>query len=236
MSGQVWYPKLAIGQNGNNLHIAWEQQAKSGLIENRAIWYIHGTWGATGVQWDSPLRASPTNQNAIRPDIAVDQAQQIHITWSEVVRGGGGFTNPEAQYITYQRGTPGQGNTPYRLHNRALMVNDTSPTVTEPSIHIHGERLCITWHGFFEGNNKEEIWMQCSSDSGRSWQKKINISQSPDLFSIFPHVHIDSQDQAHLIWGEFSLEGSELQPESLYYRTGGAYLAQVFLPVTLREQ
>lgn len=231
VSGQIWYPKLALDQNGTDIHIVWEQKG-----EGFTVWYIHGIWTTQGVQWDTPMRASPTDQNAIRPNIAMDQNQQVHISWSEVIRGSGGFSNPDAQYINYQRGTPDQGNLPYRLQNRSLKVNNNFPTIAQSSISVQGERLCVAWHGFYEGNNKEEIWMRCSPDGGLSWQGEINISQSQDWLSIFPRVRLDSQNQAHLVWMEYFLESNERQPEGLYYRTGVAELAQVFLPVITREQ
>ena len=233
ISGQVWYPRLAIGQNGTDLHIVWQQESGS---RNRKVWYIHGTWATKEIIWDAPQRVSPIEQDAILPNIAVDQKDHVHISWSEFI---GAYTGGDAQYINYQRGTPDQGNRPHRLHDQILQVNNNFPTNTETSINAQGEQICIAWYGFYgtaQTQGKEEILMRCSPDGGISWQGEINVAQSPNFLSAYTQVKIDSQGQAHLIWGEFFLEGSELQPQGLYYRTGSAYLAQVFLPVTLREQ
>lgn len=233
MSGQVWYPRLAIGQDGTDLHIVWQQEAGS---RNRKVWYIHGTWAATGITWDAPQRVSPIEQDAILPNIAVDQENQVHISWSEFI---GAYTDAEAQYITYQRGTPDQGQSSYRLHSQILQVNNNFPTNTETSISTQGKRVCIAWYGWYgeeQIQGKEEIWMRCSLDRGLSWQREINIAQSPNFLSAYSQLHIDSQGQAHLIWEEFFLEEDQVKPQGLYYRTGSAYLAHVFLPLTLREQ
>ena len=234
ISSQIRDPKLTLGQDGTDLHIVWEQNTSKD--RSRRIWYIHGTGADTEVVWDAPQRVSPIEQNAILPNIAMDQEDQVHISWSEFI---GPFTAPEAQYITYRRGTPDQGHASYRLHDLPLQVNYNFPTNTETSISARGERVCIAWYGFYgeyQAERKEEVWMRCSSDGGLTWQTNLNIAQSPNLLSAYARVELDSQGQAHLTWGEFLIEVSDPQPEGLYYRTGVAELAQVFLPVIMREQ
>ncbi len=234
ISSQIRDPKLALDQEGAGLHIVWQQDTRQD--RSRRIWYIHGTWDATEITWNAPQRVSPLEHNAILPNITVDQEDQVHISWSEFI---GAYTEADAQYINYQRGAPDQGHSPYRLHNQVLQVNNNFPTNTEAAISARGERICIAWYGFYgpEGYlGKEEIWMRCSPDSGLSWQGEINVAQSSDLLSAHAQVTLDSQGQAHLIWGEFLIEGSETQPEGLYYRTGTAELDRVFLPVIMREQ
>lgn len=239
-SNQVRYPKLAVDSTGAELHIVWEQKQTEFVggesIESRMIWYIHGTWADTEIAWDAPQRISPLEQNAILPNIAVDGEDQIHISWSEFI---GPFTAPSAQYINYQRGAPDQGHAPYRLHERALQVNNRFPTNAETAISARDEHVCIAWYGFYgkaQEQGKEQIWMHCSPDSGLSWPSSINVARSSNFHSAYAQIDIDALGQAHLIWGQFLIEQDKVISEGLYYRTGTAELARIFLPVIMRER
>ncbi len=166
----------------------------------------------------------------MRPNLAVKPDGSVYVVWSELIVGGGGLTNPDAQHIN---GCTVGRDDAQRLSGLPLLVNDNFPTYAESSVAVDGARLCVAWHGFYTGE-KEEGWLRCSDDGGKTWGGILNISQSDTWLSIFPIIALE-RGYVHTIWVEYTLSGSTVTPVGLFYRQGSAAIAWVYLPLITRS-
>lgn len=231
-AGGIWYPQLAVNTSGTTLHVVWEQ-VESGPFYTP--WYIEGTWDAGTVNWGTPQRLSPEDQDyGVRPNVAVDSTGSAHVVWSELITGTTGSTiDPEKQYINYKNlGRDAR----IQLNQQAIKVNDNFPTWAASSISINDATVCVTWHGYYDTSptDLEEITLRCSLDWGQTWQAEVNASESQNLLSIFSDVQVDSTGKAHVVWTEYDLPISEFVSYDFFYRTGGPRVPVVYLPIVYK--
>ena len=235
MTAGIWWARVGWDDDDQTVHIVWEQEHKhvsSVTVVTRTIWYMPGIQqSGGGMVWSEPVQISPSDQQyAIRPSLAVGANDEVHVTWSEVIPGSGGFSKPDEQYINYRNlSLP----TSERISGgAAIQINSNRPTLSMSASSISGDTLCVVWHGFYTGT-KEEVLMRCSLDSGSTWNPLVNVSDSPELLSIFSNVKVDGAGRAHVSWVELELVNNTYIPD-LYYRAGSSQASAVFLPLVLR--
>ncbi|MBN1875660.1 MAG: hypothetical protein JXA33_15650 [Anaerolineae bacterium] len=236
--GIVWYPKIALSADGSTIHTVWEQKqthvAAANSYITHTVWYISGLLQSGNVSWATPHQISPLDQQyALRPNVAVGPNDDVYVIWSEAIIGSAGVTDPDAQYINYRRLVNGQLSDAVRISGSPLLVNDNFPTVSESSMGLYGNRLCVAWHGFYTGE-KEETWMRCSPDAGVTWQSVLNVSESSELLSIFPQLAIDVMGRVHVVWVEYDLIISQALPNGIFYRAGMPEMYFALLPVVMK--
>jgi hypothetical protein len=231
--GIIFYPKIALSQDGQTVHLVWEQGYDFVYWE---VWYIAGTRSQDGkITWnpDTLQRVSPAGELGTLPDLVVDTQDQVHVAW---MRPEPDRDAKAGQNIFYRR-IGASEDTIRKLNDQTLQVNDNFPTLVKLSMAGKDENICVAWHGHHGASGEsetEEIWMRCSPDEGDSWQPVINVSESPDEHSLFSNIQLDAQGSAYATWVEYKIEGSTKLPQSLNVRTGPAALNQVFLPVVMR--
>jgi hypothetical protein len=231
--GGIWSPKVAVSPDGQTLHIVWEQYEIISGPDPSRIWHIAGTWQPGGVVWGTPTRLSPLNQNyTVRPNVTVAESGIVHITWTELIPGPGGTTNPEAQYINYRQL---MNATTTQLNVDAIKVNSNNPTWASSAIALHEQSLCVAWHGFYAGESIEEITMRCSKDEGESWLSLMNVSASPSLLSDFPAIAFDPLGYVHIAWEEREIGSGTYEPLDIYYRGGLPQRPTMFIPLVARQ-
>jgi hypothetical protein len=225
--GKIFFPQLALSQDGQTIHIVWAQEYNA--TKSRSIWYVEGNWTGSTLEWESPQQISPAGELGMRPNLIVDSQDRVHIVWA---RPTPNIVTPEEQDVLYKRlGTSGV----VQLNDLPVQVNDKFPTVAEFSIAMSGSNLCITWHGLYGSiNESEEVWMRCSADEGASWQDVRNASTSPDKISLFGNVRLDNAGSAYVTWVEFQIDNNEKKPLALNARIGPSTFKQVFLPLVMR--
>lgn len=225
--GGVWNPRLALSPDGLTLHLVWQQTV--GIT--RTVWYLSGTWIPGGVMWGSPQQVSPSDQSvAVLPDVAAT-ADQVYVTWTEVV-GGVAYSN--TQYINLWR----LGKSAVRV-SPDFYVNNVQPTWAASTLDAQGQQVCFTWHanvpGVPSGEGKEEVWLQCSKDGGATWMELVNVSESPVTYSLNPRVELDASGRVALVWTEVAMDQEQRKFYDVYYRIGPAQMLHVYLPLVLRR-
>ena len=232
-SGKIWYPELAVSSDGQTVHAVWEQSGQSPpQPEILMVWYISGTWNSGSVLWGTPIRISPAYQDyAVRPSVGVDTSGNVHIAWTELIPGSGGTTNPDAQHINYiQLGD----SFPTRINVDPIKVNSNSPTWASSALAINDHNICVSWHGFYEGETTEDIFLRCSENQGVTWRPLINISESNNYLSDFPDMEFDDEGLLHSAWEEREIDLSTYEPLDIYYRGGEPHHYTIYFPLVTR--
>lgn len=239
--GGIWYPHAALSQDKTVVHLVWEQTA--GTVAVIGVWYVRGVWQPAQQQfgWGPLIRLSPTTKNGVRPKVAVDGADRVHVAWVE--QDFTTFPGVTLQYINYRRFEGGQWEPPLaqlglRLDPTPVQVNTYRPTWSTISLDAQGNALCVAWHGYradpgVSGN--EEILMRCSKTGGRSWDARItNASETPDRLSLFPTLKMTTSGQLHLAWEEH--QGGHLYTTNYdaQYRQGPVPRERVYLPLVMK--
>jgi len=242
--GGIWYPHAALDGDKNVAHLVWEQTA--GTLTARSVWYTEGVWQAAqqAFTWATPIRLSLATQESVRPKIAVDSAQRVHIVWIEqqVVPTGAG-TQATLQYVNYRRFENGQWTPPLaqpaqRLDTVPVQVNTYRPTWSNIAIDARADAVCIAWHGYRGDpgvSGQEEILLKCSRDGGKDWgAQTTNASETPSALSLFPALRLDADVRIHLAWEEHQRGPIYTTNYDTLYRQGPLPQLYVYLPLIMR--
>ncbi len=238
-SGEIWFPEVALSPDGATVYFVWEQRVQTfdpelGGSTEFEVWYAAGQWqnGNFAVLEDTFEQISPSSQRAGRPDIAVDSAGRIHITWTEIE---GSEQTPGEENIHYRRlDLPGYTT----LTEEPVLVNADRPAWTTNVLAVHNDLVCTAWDSFpiseGAGVGKEEIDLHCSRDGGETWDTFYTNASSTPALSIFPNFLIDGTGRFHVAWEEHQ-GGSVDKNYHPTYRGGELPLLHVFLPLTVRN-
>lgn len=232
-ASKIFYPQLALSQDGQTVHIVWEQEYNTDERQ-RSVWYVSGTWpsGGGAPTWGTPQRISPEGELGTRPNLAVDADDRVHVVWG---RPQPDVLDPDGQDVLYKR--VGSTGDPVQLNDLAIQVNNKFPTLAEFDIAAGGPSLCIVWHGHYGATGEsdtEEVWMRCSYNGGATWEGGINVSTSADEHSLFGNIELDDGGSVYATWVEFQIKDNEKQPLSLNARSGPSDVHEVFLPLVMR--
>lgn len=227
-----WFPALAVSPDGQELHVVWERLANTG----RTVWYAHGTHSDPPVTWSSP-RELPTSGSSVKPDVAVSANGDVHIVWGET---GAEPLSYRIRYCSYE---PNQNACSENelIDQGPVYINAINPTEPAPRLSLWEDesriRLCVTWHGFREGN-AEDALLSCSPDGGETWESPTTMSAfsgggalglDP---SIRPSIVFDPHGTLHGVWQQ-RVDIVSAEP---YYEIYYAHnLHTVFLPLTVRN-
>ena len=237
----AWWPAMAVSPDEQTLHLVWQEWSATA----RAIYYISGTVSGGSVTWSTtPVLLSTDHSQAIRPDIAVDDDGNVHVTWTEI--GPYGY---DEQYVRYTR--LDDGSTSWlpsrRIDDTHVEANEIAPTFVAARVAAWTDSesgdttVCASWHGFRDGDpTAEEALLTCSQDGGNTWDNTQNVSRSTtpggaDEISIRPTIEFDSSGDLHVAWQEFSVGGDVLYDYEIFYSRGGVSGGPVYLPLMLRN-
>jgi len=227
-----WFPALAISPDGKDLHVVWERLASTG----RTVWYARGTLGDTSVTWASS-RELPSSGASVKPDVVVSSNDGVHVVWGEEGE------EPLSYRIRYCLYDPSRNVCSHsKLVDQELVyINAINPTEPGPRLSLWEDesqiRLCVTWHGFREGN-AEDALLSCSPDGGVTWKSPRTMSAFSDVEaldrdpSIRPSIAFDPFGTLHGVWQQrVDIVGAEPYYEIYYAHT----VNRVFLPLTIRN-
>jgi hypothetical protein len=238
--GGSWYPALAIGPDGQTVHVAWEE--RRGLASGSEILYLTGTVAGPEVTWHQPpvTLSPPQVQWAAWPDIAVDSGGNVHAVWGEQVQEAAAQCGdaPYEQYVGYTRfdARSGEWLSPtVRIHTDPVCVNDKTPRNAAPRVVLRGQQptVCVVWHGYRPGGEAaEEVLLSCASYLPLGWSVPASVSRSPgsEAMSIIPSIAADARSRLHIVWQERTGD-STLDDYQAYYSGS----PRLFLPLVARR-
>jgi hypothetical protein len=232
-----WSPALDVSPDGIDLHVVWEEKP---FGTDRIVWYMPGkVTGSDDVSWSPPIKLSGET-NSVKPDLAVSSDGNVHIVWGEA----DSEQISAAYYVRYCLFDPDQKSCleSKRVDIRPVYVNEIRPTESSPRLALWEDgdqvHLCVTWHGFREGESAEDIFVSCSKDGGKTWQPASIMSPLPqgvtelvDL-SIWPSIVFHPSGTLHGVWQQrVDIEDTGSYHEIYYSHS----MNRVFLPLITRN-
>ncbi|MCK4756987.1 MAG: exo-alpha-sialidase [Thermoplasmata archaeon] len=162
-----------IGNNGDNLHVVWDDNDAIGFHEIR---YCNSTDG--GITWSSPKMISVDDgENSEAPLIGVSNSN-IHIIWVDSRHGPD--SSPPNTEIYYVRSTDSGITWDDGLGNIGQERRLTSaPYASAPrGISINGNEIHILWSDGRNGVSTGDAYYKRSLDNGATWDDGLgNINQ-----------------------------------------------------------
>ncbi len=231
-NGSIWRARIATNALGTEVHIVWEQHIYPAGSNEFEIWYVKGTRTGQTLTLETPKRISPQGQYATLPDIALDRQGGVHIIWTELLSP---LSSPSAQYIDYRRNLGSEWSIPTRIDSNPAVASNLNPTYIQSALAVGDQRICVAWHASRDRNDKEELLLTCSQDGGSTWQTTVNVSNSPELLSLFPNVLFTRQGTVMINWLE-SHSTDWMNDYDVYVREEKARLFKLFLPVAMRNK
>jgi len=175
-SGRSEYPAIAI-DSADTIHVVWDDYPFS-IPE---IYYKRSTDG--GATWSVAKALAWTSGQSVRPAIAIDSTDNIHVVWQDDSSG-----NSE---IYYKRSKDG-GATWSAIQNLSSTLGGSMcPAVAIGS----GDNVHIVWQDSTPGD--WEIHYKRSTDGGTTWGGARRLTWT-DGESLNPAIA--SGDNVHIVW------------------------------------
>ncbi|OGD20219.1 MAG: hypothetical protein A2Y69_06705 [Candidatus Aminicenantes bacterium RBG_13_59_9] len=175
-SGRSEYPAIAI-DSADTIHVVWDDYPFS-ITE---IYYKRSTDG--GATWSAAKTLAWTSGQSVRPAIAIDSTDTIHVVWQDDSSG-----NSE---IYYKRSKDG-GTTWSAIQNLSSTLGGSmSPATAIGS----GDSVHVVWQESTPGN--WEIYYKKSTDGGSTWNAARRLTWT-DGESLNPAIA--SGDNIHIVW------------------------------------
>lgn len=232
VKGEIWYPRIAVTPDGTSIHLVWEQVVDLAEGARYEVWYVKGTLSGSNVTWGQARRLSPQGQYALRPEIVLNAQGYPHVIWTEALPPLG---RPTAQYIDYRFQNAQGWSIPIRIDPYNAAVSNLNPTYVQAEIALHENRLCVAWHASRDPNAKEELLLTCSENQGSTWGTTVNVSNTPEKLSLYPHLLFNRQGKLLLTWIE-SNSTKWLWDYNPFFRSEKTNLYKLYLPITLRNK
>jgi len=200
------YSSIAI-DSSNSIHVVWQDETIGLWGDDTEIMYCKYTsstgWSnATVISDDS---SGWNNEDSKFPSIAVDSSDNLHIVWYDNTNGIWG-NDYEIMYCNYTSGT-GWSN--------ATIISDDSSGWNDgnsysPEIAIDNlDNLHVVWRDETDGIWGDDIEiMYCNYTSATGWSNATVISDDSSGWnnedSQFPSITIDSLNNIHVVWNDYT--------------------------------
>jgi BNR repeat-like domain len=190
-AGNSFGPAAAVDSLGR-LHVVWYDDSPG----NSEIYYKRST--DEGASWTVSKRLTWTTGYSLRPAIAVDASDCLHIVWQE--------NTPLNREIYYKKSTDG-GST-WTSFQRLTWTSSYSegPAVAVDS----SNKPHLVWHDATPGN--WQVYYKKSADGGASWTTSERLTFSSGNAYVSAIVTA-APNQLHVIYYDYSPGNAEI-----YYR------------------
>jgi hypothetical protein len=145
--------------------------------------------------WAGTKRLTWTSEDSLKPAMAIDSNNMIHVVWSEYASG--------SSEIYYKRSTDG-GLTWSSGQRLTWMPGDSSqPAITVDS----GNGIHVVWSDNTGGNS--EVYYKKSTNGGLTWSSAARLTWTPGNSS-YPVIATSPTSRIHVVWQDsvFSSDGS----------------------------
>lgn len=202
-------PEIAVDED-DNIHVVWEDDTDGAWWGNdKEIMYTRNL----GYGWSDAIVISDDNTGwndgySRNPSIAVDNHNKVHVVWDDETLGPwGGDPNDKEIMYTYNEGLGFLNATIISDNESDWYYGESS----EPSIVIdnnnHPHVVWKDWHKFhLIGGNDYDIWY--SNKIGSEWSVPDVISDDTTIWnkgtSDAPEMAIDSQNNLHVVWSDYT--------------------------------
>ncbi|MFO8050602.1 MAG: sialidase family protein [Thermoplasmatota archaeon] len=189
-------PRIAISSN-DTVYVAWtDAREKSYFMEQPS--HIRVAWSTDGENFSRSIRITPVKSeptwDAVKPDIAINDAGRIFIAWLDEKDSGayrnvwgsysddGGLTWSEMKNIN-------DDGLYYRNHQYLRCV-------------MHQNEVYVTWQDNRESDNQYRPYIAVSHDGGETFGENIDISDDLEPLNSrqWPSPAVDDLGNLYITW------------------------------------
>jgi len=210
--GHSYKPAIAV-DSSNAVHVVWYDYTNGVWGTDGEIMYVTYTtatgWSNVTVISDGYDGTYWNDGPSLKPAIAVDSSDKVHVVWEDFTHGVWG-TDVEIMYVTYTTATGWSNVTIISDGLNDIYWNDGSSL--EPAIAVDsGNNVHVVWCDFTDGvwgTDAEIMYAYFTSDLGwllpRIISDGYNGSYWNDGGSYKPTIAIDSSNSVHVVWCDFT--------------------------------
>ena len=187
------HPSLAVDLDGN-VHVAWHDETDLGGGTDWDIFYKNRTssWSTTEVI----STQNPSNRDSLRPSLAVDSSENVHIAWDDVTNYAGSGSDSDVFYRRYDVGV-GWADIEVVSTESTLGSYDVSLAVDS------GGNVHVAWH--------DDTDLECGTDRdifykryevGVDWTPVEVVSNESNADSWYPSLAVDSSRNVYIAWDD----------------------------------
>ena len=192
ITGKRFYPSMAIDTNGD-LYIVWHDERNGS--RNRDIYFTKSTDG--GLTFTANVRVDDTGASSSAqciPDIAVDIAGHIYVTWYDNRNG-----NPD---IYFAKSTDGGATFGANVRVDDTGVSSSAQAKPDITVDKNGD-VYIAWHDKRNGNH--DIYFSKSTDGGATFGANVRVDDSGSLYrvQIDPSIAVDDSGDIYIAWHDY---------------------------------
>ena len=184
----------AISGLAKSLHVAYENDA--------AIFYSPST--DAGKSWGASSKVSGAIVSCTSPAIATSKDGTVHIVFQ------GKSSNEKASGVFYTRSADAG-----KTFSDPVDISNTPTESSEPQITIGGDdSIHVVWVDALPAPAGPDIYYTVSTDAGKSWSKREDLSNTPGGISFNPCVAVGSDARIHVAWSDTS--SGDQQPDIFF--------------------
>ena len=199
--------KLARSSNGD-LHCVYYRLA---TVNN--IFYAKSTNG--GQTWTETALTTDTTYIQMRPSIAVDASNNLHVVWNGAHSGSP--SNYQIRYIKYTAGGSWDAS-PTNLTSGSY--SQDSPSIAVDS----SNNLHVVWSGAHSGSPSNYQIRYIKYTAGGSWDASpTNLINEPSYWNVFASIAVDSSNNLHVVWYGYYSGSAYYQIRYIKYTVGSGW-------------
>ncbi|MBY9000345.1 MAG: hypothetical protein KGD64_05490 [Candidatus Heimdallarchaeota archaeon] len=212
------YPALAVDST-NKIHIVWiDTTDYAGAGTDLDIFYksrsSEGLWSITEV-------VSPTSDDSLKPSIAVDSADNLHLVWQDITDYLGSGTDSDVFYRIRPSGSI--------WSTTEVVSSGSTGSSYNPFIVVNSLNTAyITWQDttdYLGAGTDWDIFYRFKTYVSGVWSFTGIVSAESTLDSAVPSMVVDSADNIHCVWYDSTdYSGSGTDVDIFYkYRDVSSY-------------
>ncbi len=217
-------PSIAI-DSSDNVHVVWEDNTNGVWGTDVEIMYASYTdssgWSTVKIVSDGYDGSYWNDGYSENPTIAVDSSDKVHVVWQDPTDGVWG-TDTEIMYAKYTTATGWSNVTIISEGYDGIYWNDGGSY--DPSIAIDSnDNVHVAWEDWTDGVwgvDEEVMYVTYTAATGWSLAKVIsdgyNGSYWNDGHSLDPSIAVDSSDNVHVVWKDYTDGVWWIDPEVMY--------------------
>jgi len=170
-----------------------------------------------GTSWSSTeVISTESTLNSVRPSIAVDSADNIHVTWDDTTDYNGAGTDSD---VFYKRWTGIWSST-------EVISTESTSFSASPSIAVDSaDNIHVVYYDSTDYNGAGgDVDIFYKSWTGTSWSSTEVISTESTSDSLVPSIAVDSADNIHIAWHDnTNYNGAGTENDIFYKFWDGAW-------------
>lgn len=202
-----WSPSI-VSDSSNNIHVVWPDSTDyNDAGTDQDIFYK--MWNFSSSSWINTQIISVTSSSySDHSSIAIDSSDNVHVVWKDY------FLHDAIVHRYWD-------STSLSWSSTEIISTESTSTIYNPSLAIDSsDNLHVVWpdkSNIAGSGTDADIVYKCWNSSSHSWGITEELT-TETYFSASPALAIESADNLHLAWRDYSSFGSSGADSDIYYK------------------